>query len=51
MFNNPVITQAPVVVIVLGYHHPDQSHLGAMIATQSELGVITLEAAAELPAP
>jgi nitroreductase len=37
------VGEAPVVVIVLGYHHPDRTHLEAMVAEQVRLGVITPE--------
>src|SRR5689334_330272 len=30
-FNQPKITEAPVVLIVLGYHHPHRSHLGTIV--------------------
>ena len=30
-FNQPKVAEAPVVVIVLGYHHPHRSHLDAMV--------------------
>lgn len=47
-FNHPRLTEAPVVVIVLGYHHPHRSHLDAIVASQQSLGAITPEEAAEL---
>jgi nitroreductase len=46
-FNQPKVAEAPVVVIVLGYHHPHRSHLEAMLAIQLETGAITLPQAAE----
>ena len=49
-FNQPKITEAPVVLIVLGYHHPHRSHLEAMVAQSLALGAITPESAAELRA-
>jgi nitroreductase len=49
-FNQPKITDAPVVVIVLGYHHPHRSHLDAIIEKQVELGAITPDIAAEFRA-
>src|SRR4051812_13855073 len=33
----PQLTEAPVVLIVLGYHHPHRSDLDAIIATQLRL--------------
>ncbi|OJW22658.1 MAG: nitroreductase [Planctomycetales bacterium 71-10] len=45
--NQPKVTQAPVVVIVLGYHHPDRTHLEPMLAMQVASGACTLERAAE----
>ena len=44
------ITEAPVVLIVLGYHHPHRSELEAVVARQVELGAITPETAAECKA-
>jgi nitroreductase len=49
-FNQPRIADAPVVVIVLGYHHPHRSHLDALIEKQVELGAITPDMAAEFRA-
>ena len=49
-FNQPKITEAPVVVVVLGYHHPHRSHLDAMIAEQRARGAVTPEQAAEVRA-
>jgi nitroreductase len=46
----PKVAEAPVVVIVLGYHHPHRSHLDAMIARRLALGALTAPAAAELRA-
>src|SRR5579883_386050 len=43
-FNQPKITEAPVVVIVLGYHHPHRSHLDPMVDQQLALGAVTPEA-------
>lgn len=40
-YGQPKIGQAPVVVIVLGYHNPQKTHLEAMIQTQIGLGAIT----------
>jgi nitroreductase len=48
--NQPKVTEAPVVVVVLGYHTPHRSHLGPMIDRMRALGVVTPEAAAELRA-
>ena len=47
-WNQPMIGQAPVVVIVLGYLDPDQTHLDAMLARRLELGDCTPERAAEI---
>ena len=49
-FNQPKVTEAPVVVIVLGYHHPHRSHLGAMVDQMLAWGAVTPEGAAELKA-
>lgn len=46
-YNQPKITEAPVVVIVLGYHHPHRSHLDPMLETMTALGATTPEGAAE----
>jgi nitroreductase len=46
--NQPKVGQAPVVVVVLGYHHPDRTHLDPMLAMQVESGVCTPERAAEI---
>ena len=46
--NQPKVGQAPVVVIVLGYHHPDRTHLEPMLAMQAALGGCTPERAAEI---
>jgi len=46
-FRQPKVAEAPVVVIVLGYHHPHRSHLDAMLERQTALGAITEPAAAE----
>jgi nitroreductase len=49
-FNQPKITAAPAVVIVLGYHHPHRSHLDAMVQIQLDQGAIDPEMAAEFRA-
>ena len=49
-FNQPVISEAPVVIVVLGYLTPDRSHLGAVVDTMRSLGAVTPGAAAELSA-
>lgn len=49
-FNQPKVSEAPAVLIVLGYHHPHRSHLEAMVERQRALGAIAPEAAAELRA-
>ncbi len=46
-FQHPILTEAPVVVIVLGYHTPDRSHLDTVVNTMQTLGALTPEAAAE----
>jgi nitroreductase len=46
--NQPRVGQAPVVVVVLGCHEPDRTHLDAMLARQLELGACTPERAAEI---
>lgn len=40
------IAEAPVVVIVLGYHHPHRTHLDRIVRQQVEAGAITPEVAA-----
>lgn len=47
-YNQPKVTEAPVVVIVLGYHTPHRSHLGPMVEAMLSRGALTPEAAAEL---
>ena len=42
-YGQPKIGEAPVVVIVLGYHTPQKTHLDAMVQTQIDLGAITPE--------
>ena len=42
-YGQPKIGEAPVVVIVLGYHTPQRSHLEAMVRMQIDLGAITSE--------
>lgn len=42
-FGQTEIAEAPVVVIVLGYHNPHRSHLEPMVAEQVRLGAITPE--------
>jgi nitroreductase len=49
-FNQPKVTEAPVVLIVLGYLHPHRSHLDAIVARQRELGTIDDKTAAEMRA-
>ncbi len=49
-FNQPKVTDAPVVVIVLGAHSPQRSHLDTIIATQERLGGLTPEGALEMKA-
>ena len=47
-FNQPKVTEAPVMVIVLGYHTPERSHLGPMVDRMRVQGAISEEGAAEL---
>lgn len=47
-FRQPKVAEAPVVVIVLGYHHPHRSHLDAMLARHQALGGLSEAAAAEM---
>src|SRR5262245_36066528 len=47
-FNQPKVSEAPAVLIVLGYHHPHRSHLEAIVNRQRSLGVVTPEGAAEM---
>lgn len=42
-YGQPKIGEAPVVVIVLGYHSPHKTHLEAMVQTQIDIGAITPE--------
>lgn len=44
--NQPVVGQAPVVVIVLGFHEPDRTHLDAMLARGQAIGAFTIDQAA-----
>jgi len=46
-YNQPKVGEAPVMVIVLGYHYPERSHLDMIVATMRELGAVTPELAAE----
>ena len=45
--NQPKVSEAPVVVIVLGYHTPHRSHLGPMVEAMLARGAVTSESAAE----
>ena len=47
-YRHPLLAEAPVAVIVLGYHHPHRSHLDAMLGCAR--GAICESAAAELRA-
>jgi nitroreductase len=47
-FNQPKITEAPVVVIILGYQHPHRSHLDTIVEEQLARGAITPDLAREL---
>jgi nitroreductase len=42
-YNQAKVGEAPVVVIVLGYHRPDRGDLDAMVGHQVRLGAITEE--------
>ena len=42
-FGQPKIGEAPVVVIVLGFHNPHATHLDKVVEEQVRLGVITNE--------
>ena len=46
-FNQPKVGEAPVILIVLGYHHPERSHLDRIVEKMQTLGAITSEGAAE----
>lgn len=46
-FNQPKVSEAPVVVIVLGYLTPERSHLGPIVDAMTALGILSVEAAAE----
>lgn len=49
-FNQPEVSEAPVVLIVLGYHHPHRSHLDSVVERRRALGAVTVDRAAELRA-
>src|SRR4051794_22380441 len=49
-FNQPKVSEAPLVLIVLGYHHPHRSHLGAIVERMRALEVVTHEEASEMQA-
>jgi nitroreductase len=49
-FGQPKVTEAPTVLIVLGYHHPHRSDLDAMVEMQVRLGAIPPEGVAEMRA-
>lgn len=49
-FNQPKVTDAPVMVIVLGYLNPHRSHLEPMVEEQVARGTLTKEGAAEFRA-
>ena len=49
-FGESRITEAPVVLIVLAYLHPDRSDLPGVVDGMLELGAITIQAAARLRA-
>ncbi|MDX2038955.1 MAG: nitroreductase family protein [Isosphaeraceae bacterium] len=47
-YNQPKVSEAPVVVIVLAFHKPDRTDLETVIAAQIENGVVRPEAGAEI---
>lgn len=49
-FGESRLTQAPAVLVVLAYLHPDRIDLEAVVARQLDLGAITPEAAARVRA-
>jgi nitroreductase len=49
-FGDPRITEAPAVVVVLAYLHPDRTDLGAVVDRMVELGAIPADGAARLRA-
>src|SRR5262249_54695383 len=49
-FGQAKITEAPVVLIVLGYLNPQRTHLDAMVDRQLALGATTTEYAAQVRA-
>ncbi|MFO0951728.1 MAG: nitroreductase family protein [Isosphaeraceae bacterium] len=46
-FNQPKVSEAPVVVIVLGYHHPDRSHVEMVAEAMRDSGAVGPEGMAE----
>ncbi|WP_337175320.1 nitroreductase family protein [Paludisphaera sp.] len=46
--NDPRIAQAPAVVVVLGYHHPDRTHLEPMLTARTAAGDCSPARAAEI---
>lgn len=47
-YNQPKVTEAPVVVVVLGYLYPDRTHLGLVAEAMLARGAATPDGAAEL---
>ena len=47
-FNQPKVSEAPVLVVVLGYLYPEKTHLGPVLDAMTALGAATPEQAAEL---
>ena len=45
--NNPIVGRAAAVVVVLGYLHPDRTHLDDILDARCELGFLRPEQAAE----
>ncbi|AMV38676.1 nitroreductase family protein [Planctomyces sp. SH-PL62] len=46
--NQPEVGRAPVVVVVLGFHHPERSHLEALLTMRIESGECSPERAAAI---
>lgn len=50
VYDRPEVVEAPVVIMVLAYHHAHRTHLEAVVDRQVALGIITPEEAAKLRA-
>lgn len=46
-FNQPKVSEAPAVVIVLGYHTPERSHVEPVVEQMVRRGLVSAEGAAE----